>query len=37
MKFYSMTYGEVDLENIPEKLYQFYKERKKYSNNKCKL
>ena len=30
MKFYSITYGEIDLENIPEKLYQFYKERKKY-------
>ena len=30
MKFHSMTYGEIDLEEIPSKLLLFYNERKKY-------
>ena len=30
MKFYSMTYGEIDLEEIPLKLLLFYNERKPY-------
>ena len=30
MKFYSMTYGEIDLEEIPSKLLLFYNERKPY-------
>lgn len=33
MKFYSMTYGEVLLEEIPEKLLQFYNERKAFGNS----
>lgn len=30
MKFYSITYGQIDLKEIPEKLLLFYNERKKY-------
>lgn len=32
MKFHSMTYGEIDLEEIPEKLLQFYNERKVFDS-----
>lgn len=30
MKFYSMTYGEIDIEEIPSKLLLFYNERKAF-------
>lgn len=33
MKFYSMTYGKIDLKEIPEKLLLFYNERKKYGTS----
>lgn len=33
MKFNSMTYGRIDLKEIPEKLLLFYNERKKFGTS----